>query len=479
MNKILEISRFFYIIGIGLLPFVTFPYSFTPFTLSKTYFLVFVTLISSIFYFISKPKNYEVPLGLSVLLILEFVLGVGNFNLYLFPRYSENILITTTLFIFVFLGINLFKSLDIEKIIIYSSVIVVIPSLADLFLSSERTSGTIGQANFFGAYLALLILVFIKNFDSYLLKFNKYIFLVYSILLIILFIKSASIASLICLVIGLFFVRDRFYKINRYYLTIAFLILITSFFLFGGVYASKLKDTYNQLFNPNQTIISDSFLIRIEIWKTTFKVIEKNPEILLIGAGPNNFSYLFEKYREDSLKGLSEENFLYDKPHNYFIEIIVSYGILHLLIFLFLIIKGIQINKDFRYLIAPLIFFMFFNWLDIYFKVIFYFLCFSSIYKVKIENFKYFDIAAVSILLSTLISFSVLFYRDTSYFYGNKNYTFSYLYKDIIDFKVTDPIVLLYAIEKDREVDNQQIEEFLKRNFPENQAILFILNKLL
>jgi hypothetical protein len=478
MNKVLEISRFFYIIGIGLIPFVTFPYSFTPFTLSKTYFLIFITFIATVFYFLSKPKNYEIPLGLAALLILEFLLNINNFNLYLFPRYSEHFLITATIFIFVFLGKNLFQKIDLERIIFYSSFIVVIPSLADLILSSERTSGTIGQANFFGVYLSLVILILIKNYELYTAKLNKYYLLGYSILLIVLFIKSASIASLICISLGLFFIRENLFKINHKLVFIFLTIFISCIFLFGEVFVSKLKDTYNQLFNPTQTIISDSFLIRKEIWKKSFEVLENNPEIILFGAGPNNFSYFFEKNRGNALEGMSEENFLFDKPHNYFIEILINYGIIYFLIFIFLVVKGLEINKDYKYLIAPLLFFMFFNWLDIYFKVVFFLLCFSNLYKIKIDNFKYFELASISLTLTTLITFSILFYRDTSYFFGNKNYIYSYQYKDIVDFKVKDPIVLLFAIEKGKDSENQSIREFLLSNFPGNQAILFILNKL-
>jgi len=478
MNKILEISRFFYIAGIGMIPFITFPYSYTPFTLSKTYFLIFFCLVAVTFFFLSKPKEYYIPLGLGVLLLIEFLNGLLNFNLFLFPRYSEHILISATIFIYIFLGINLFKKIDLEKIIFFTSFLVTIPSLADMYLSLERTSGTFGQANFFGSYLSILILILIKNYPEYILKVNKYLLFLYSGVIVFLFAKTASISSLICLFIGMIFLKDSLKKINLKIVGFIILVLMLSLFLVGQVFIFKIQDTYNQLFKPNQTIISDSFLIRTKIWSGSIEIFKNNPQILFLGIGPNNFSYWFEKNREYSMQGLSEENFLYDKPHNYFLEILLNYGFLYLILFLFMIYKGLQENKNYYYLIAPIIFFIFFNWLDIYFKIIFFLICFSNVYKIQIKNFKFFNYSTISILLTTFVVFSVLFYRDTSYFFGNKNYVFSYKYEEVINFKVKDPIILIYSIDSERTLNNTKIKDFLLENFSNNQAILFNLDKL-
>ncbi len=483
MNKALEISRFFYLVGIIVLPFIVFPYSYTPYTLSKTLFLILITTLSLVFFILSKPKEYKIPnILLIITLLIESLRSLIDFNFFLFPRYTDHFLISVTLFFFIFLTINLFKKIDFEKTIFFSSFIVVIPSLIGSFYTNERASGTFGQANFLGIYLVLLLLILFKNFNQYILIINRYLLITYALIISVLFIKTASISSLLSLIIGLgilftsIITKSKFDYKKIIIVTVSLsLVLLMS----GQLFIAKTIDIFNQIANPEQTIISDSFIIRTKIWNGTLNLLKNEPIFLIWGYGPNNFSFNFERIRGDTLKGLSEENFLYDKPHNYYLELITSYGLIYLFMFIYLIFKTLKFNSNLKVYLLPILTFIFFNWLDIYLKVILFTFIVQNLPNYKIKSSIYINITVIVVSLISAITFSQLFYRDTSFYFNNTKYFYSYKKEDVENLRVKDPIVLIYFLQfRSQNEFKEEIFDFLMKNFYNNQAVLFNLNKL-
>ena len=328
MNKNLEISRHIYILGLVLLPVILFPWSETPYTLPKTFFLSIFTTLSFFFFLKSKPNNIKFPnKWFLILFIIEFLNYIFLDNNFLFPRYSEGFLVSGVIFTNLILALNIFHDLNLEKVIFYASNLVIFSSLIDIFIFDSRASGTIGQANFLGIFLVISFLSFIKIKNQ--LQVNKFFEFLYLGFLGILFIKSASLASLLGLISGIFFLKPNLKNIPRGYIFAGILILIISLSLFGKIFSAKVFDVYNQILNPKQTVISDSFLIRQKIWQKSFEILNTYPSKLILGFGPNNFNFYFEKHRGNILDEYSEANLLFDKPHNYFIEILFSFGIFY------------------------------------------------------------------------------------------------------------------------------------------------------
>ncbi len=90
---------------------------------------------------------------------------------------------------------------------------------------------------------------------------------------------------------------------------------------------------------PIEYNLSDSGFIRKGIWEGTVKLWLASPKNFLIGTGPETFPYDFQFFRPASLNYSSEWNFILNKPHNYYLELLAQNGLLGLLIYLAIIIK--------------------------------------------------------------------------------------------------------------------------------------------
>ena len=90
---------------------------------------------------------------------------------------------------------------------------------------------------------------------------------------------------------------------------------------------------------PTEYNISDSGFIRKGIWAGTVKLWLASTKNLLIGTGPETFPYEFQFFRPASLNYSSEWNFILNKPHNYYLELLAQNGLLGLVIYLAIVIK--------------------------------------------------------------------------------------------------------------------------------------------
>jgi len=90
---------------------------------------------------------------------------------------------------------------------------------------------------------------------------------------------------------------------------------------------------------PTDYNLSDSGFIRKGIWEGTIKLWLASPKNLLIGTGPETFPYEFQFFRPTSLNYSSEWNFILNKPHNYYLELLAQNGLLELLIYLAIVVK--------------------------------------------------------------------------------------------------------------------------------------------
>lgn len=90
---------------------------------------------------------------------------------------------------------------------------------------------------------------------------------------------------------------------------------------------------------PNDYRLSDSGFIRKGIWEGTVKLWLASPKNFLIGTGPETFPYEFQFFRPLSLNYSSEWNYILNKPHNYYLELLAQNGLLGLVIYLAIVVK--------------------------------------------------------------------------------------------------------------------------------------------
>jgi len=420
MNIVDKISRTF-IFLIFFIPIYINSFSNSPYELSKTFFsFIIISILSLVIITLKKDLVYPNKF-IIIFFIASFISTIFSNNqsesfFGYYPRYSEGDLINLGVFLFCFCLVNLIPKLDIPKIIFFSSIPICIFLSYESFSNNDRLIGTFGQPNFLAIFIVISIIFLFKNFKKFPTVFSYF----YLLILFFFLSKAASLSSIFSLVIlsPLIF-WDRSLKFNYKKFTIGFLIilLVAIFFLKDSIILKKFIDIQNQFKEDSPTIISDSLLIRKNLWESTFILSTIDTKNFLIGHGSNSFIYFFERNRNQNLNNLSEKFLFFDKPHNYYLEILFNLGILGLSLFIYLIFLALKKKDNNSIYILTLCIFIFTNWLDIYTKIIFFLLITQSLPKEKIK----FDLKYLLIIFSAFTFIvSIIFLLSDFYRYKNK-----------------------------------------------------------
>ena len=247
----------------------------------------------------------------------------------------------------------------IFKIMLFSIVPV---SIMGVFQHGEmvRVYSTFGQPNWLAQFLAVL------------LPFANYLFFAGTMPWLWFFISVLGFASLwftyslsgllgygigFCVLLYLFSpIRRDLYKLLTLAL-VCMLIAVTNL----GVFRLRIQDIFSDVQNiisivpkiyaadSTQRNLSDPGFIRGGLWLGTTKLIFSSPKVALIGTGSETFPYSFQKFRPRELNYSSEWNFVFNKPHNYFLEVSSEQGLLGLGIYFYLYWKLLR-NLDKKYL---------------------------------------------------------------------------------------------------------------------------------
>ncbi len=102
---------------------------------------------------------------------------------------------------------------------------------------------------------------------------------------------------------------------------------ISEFSITRRVYAQE-EETYK---------LSDPGFIRFALWKSSFNLITSSPKIFFLGSGPETYPYSFQPHRSEELNYSSEWDFVFNKPHNYYIEIWAESGIFAFVVYILVI----------------------------------------------------------------------------------------------------------------------------------------------
>ena len=430
-----------------LCPSLVLPFMVEAFELGKTLFIILLLSFSLISYKFFPPiKKTGVSLSFSTnknrlsyvdllffgylfLYILSslFATDIGTAVLGYYGRFAGSLLFLSTLILFLVKNKQAIKDWGysrISYILSLGSLVPVLLAYIQIFNTSSltETSGrlfsTFGQPNWFGGYLVIVLLI---HTISYVFD-RRNIALFYFVFTLIPLFYTVSLSS----ILSLFFALCLFWLISFARKSVPRLNILLLFFIFTTLlHGSSLFGRFNnQIFakdtSENSIITNDTGYIRGILTRSAFLQVLNSPKLLVIGSGPENFAYEFK--RPAALNKTSEWSYLYNKPHNFFIEEFFETGILGLLFFIGTFILLLKSLKNNIYYILPLaiMFNSFFGWLTSYtYLLLFIFLVkffleesFNEMYlniasRFKIKSFIVYDLLFVFALIYSFSLFAV------------------------------------------------------------------------
>lgn len=226
--------------------------------------------------------------------------------------------------------------------------------------SQARAFSTLGQPNWLAAYLLMtlpitlyFLLVSVKRpakifyFLTTLITFCG-IWFTYSL-------SGFLGLTLLAILIPVFFDKvllKRNSKVLAILTTAVLLIAITQ----PGIFASRLKSALKVITNRFDVVAAqqepsressqiDTSLIRLVVWKGAAKLFTASPKTALLGTGPETFAYAFLPFRPVELNKTTEWDFLYNKAHNYYFDLLTGSGLLGVIGYFWFIFTVIKLYR--------------------------------------------------------------------------------------------------------------------------------------
>lgn len=269
-----------------------------------------------------------------------------------YSRFNDSLVSYIIFFGLYIVGINKFTKDDCEKLVkisLFSIIPLSFYGLSQYFNGVSRVYSTLGQPNWLAQYLGMLLPVLIY----YILKDDgrkfKLWFLIYAFGFYCLWV-TFSVSGIFSFFVGVLFLLRKVFsserKMKDFKIRLLALIILTCVIGISnlGIYKYKINDIFSDLKKQFTVVrkvyaenienrLSDPGFIRIELWKSTLDLIFSSPKIFLIGTGPETFPYDFQNFRNGKLNYSSEWDFVFNKPHDYYLEIWSESGIFSLIVF--------------------------------------------------------------------------------------------------------------------------------------------------
>ena len=340
-----------------------------------TFLYTVCTILSALFLsgLIIKPrKTSSLPLALVLFLISAGIstLFTSHISTSLFgyySRFADSFVFYISLAIFYYIGVNVLSKDDVKtlfKVAQIGSVFLFMFALGQYFepLSflwggrlQDRVFSTLGQPNWYAQYLLILLGI---TLYEYVFRNGKVYFIFYLVQFLSLWLTfsiSGLSAFLVLVVFYLFrillrkeMVEEKSGLLLRFAAVVSVTILIP--LLFPGMFRERLNDVlidakkvvsrYTVVLaqtGSQNNLISDPGYIRSGLWKGTLEMITSSPKVFMSGNGPETFPYYFQKFRPPELNYSSEWNYVFNKPHNYYLETWAEQGLIGVLSYLYLL----------------------------------------------------------------------------------------------------------------------------------------------
>ena len=170
----------------------------------------------------------------------------------------------------------------------------------------------------------------------------------------ILSVRSGLLALYICVfVLTVYSILNKGWKKRGIAVLMVLIALPTISFLFIPTFKNKIYNTIED-FNRMSSIKSAndySLVGRVISYKVAWQIFEENP---FLGVGPANLESEVEQVYESSFPEIDGKGIGYLMPHNQFLVILSSTGLIGLLAFIVLFYSPLLLNQNYKY---PLLFF--------------------------------------------------------------------------------------------------------------------------
>jgi putative inorganic carbon (hco3(-)) transporter len=375
-SKIIEVC--FYVLFF-LTPLVLTPYNFELFEFNKmlaTYFLTIIITGSWIIKIILKGRVEIKKSPLDVFLLLFFLSSLLSTIFSIDPhtslegyysRFHGGFLSTIS---YILLYYAFISNLDKQKalktlyILLSSAFLITFYAVLEKFGIDakywvqdvqNRVFSTLGQPNWLGAFINSLIFIplalGLKTKKKE--KVKKTIFFGLSFIMFLALIFTNSKSAILAFWLSFFVFSFFLVYLNKKLLKTLGIIFFLSIFIYLGLgqktyqYIKKTPlwlgiFTQKQLISPPPQpaqekyipYISESSDIRKVVWKGALKIFANYP---FLGSGIETFAYSYYQFKPIEHNLLSEWDFLYNKAHNEFLNILANQGLLGILTYLGLI----------------------------------------------------------------------------------------------------------------------------------------------
>ncbi len=403
-------------------------------------FFIYIFGLFIICFFISdlilnnKFAKFRKPsLVVSIFFLITLISTIFSSHIYTsffgyYTRFNDGLLSYIVFFGLYLVAINKLNKedfLELAKVAILPVLPISIYGLAQYFggpsifwslPAVERVYSTIGQPNWLSQYLGILLVICVyfalnDSFGNFKLWFSLYAIGFFC------FWVTYSMSGLVGFAAGVLVLvfnylvgkkneeeskegkekKDRKVdKVENISFRIALLILVTISILISnlGLYKGKFNDVLIDIKKTVSVVkkvyalstdyeVSDPGFIRIELWKSTLNLIKSSPKVFFIGIGPETFPYEFQKYRNTRLNYSSEWDYVFNKPHNYYLEIWSESGIFALGIYLYLLFLVIKNSP--KFLVPAIVVFIvtnIFGWPTVATALLFwFFVSWSEVWK--------------------------------------------------------------------------------------------------
>ena len=340
-----------------------------------TFFYLICTIVAALFLsdLILKPRKISsVPPAIVLFLISSGISTLLSFHIYTsmfgyYSRFADSFVFYIALAIFYYVAVNVFSVEDIKtlfKVAQVGSVFLFMFALGQYFEPFEflwggqlqdRVFSTLGQPNWYAQYSIILLGISLYEF---IFRNGKIYFVLYVVQFFSLWL-TFSMSGLAGFLMLLLFYFSRFFfdkekleerSARAFRFAAVGLVMLIVPVLFPGMFRERLNDifidaikvvskyTVVQAQTGSRTnLVSDPGYIRSGLWKGTVDMILSEPKVFLLGSGPETFPYYFQKFRPASLNYSSEWNYVFNKPHNYYLETWAEQGLAGVLSYIFLL----------------------------------------------------------------------------------------------------------------------------------------------
>jgi len=386
MKTLYEKSMFFlYALLLFFVPLLVSPITQEYFEFSKMFLTYFVSGIVVALFLLNKVWNYSASqIGLFKYAIWFFIAAIlstiFSTDIYVsvwgyYSRFNGGLLSILSFLSLSFISFNTFKKNDFIQLAFFSvlsgllvSGYGIIQHFMDLDL--ERVYSTIGQPNWLAQYLGIILpfIVILYSKSKFDIKdYRDWILLSIYVIIFYCLWLTFSMSGFLGLFISLFFLP----KLNSKKLLIlgfsSLVIVIVNFATLGflinrvtdifiEVKSSLLTEIIPSVYAAGESYkVSDPGYIRKNIWKQVLYISSISPKNLMFGTGLQTFPFEFQAFRPTELNYSSEWDYLVNRPHNYYLELLSEIGIMGLMFYMHFI--KITLDNAPKYLKCSLVVF--------------------------------------------------------------------------------------------------------------------------